>query len=180
MKKIFLALFVLLLFLASNIEARGLYWEKMTVDLYIMENSDLRVSEEMEYVFTGAWNGGQRSIDLSKVDDISDIQIWEGDKPYVQSPSLNKYEYNVDFSNKYLPDIKWRSRNVNEPPYDATHQTFTLKYTIKGAFGYFQKYDELYWKAIFEDRDGEDGTGNVNNALVRLHFPVKVKPAIGK
>jgi uncharacterized membrane protein YgcG len=61
--------------------------------------------------------------------------------------------------------LRWRSRRANDPPYRRAKVRFTLQYTLHGAVWRYWRVDELYWKAIFEDREGSVRRGR---CLVKL------------
>ena len=167
MKKILFLIIILSLLMAIPSFARTMYWEQMDVKIFINKDSSVNVEEKQEYVFTGAWNGGLRSVRLKGLDAISNIEVWEGELKY-KAGNLDKYGYET-YRESGDQVIKWRSRNPDEPEYADTHKTFTIKYKLTGAINYGKKFDEFYWKAVFEDREWI-----VNNAIVRVYLPEKV------
>ncbi|MDD4179917.1 MAG: DUF2207 domain-containing protein, partial [Candidatus Margulisbacteria bacterium] len=169
MKKIFAVAVLLPLLLLTAAGAKSLYWERIDVDIYINQDSSVDVTEKQAYVFTGDYNGGYREIKLSGFDSLSDIRVAEGEVEY-QRGNLDKYHFTVT-GGRGTKMIKWRSRWPDEPPYDQTPKTFTINYKIHGLITYQKDFDELYWKAIFEERESM-----VNRATVRLHFPAPVDP----
>lgn len=146
---------------------RSLNWERIDVEIEILQSGSLKIAEQLEYVFEGPWRGGYRILSLNGLDSISDIEVWEGDRPY-QSEGLSKYQYLVTKGSKGL-EVKWRCRDDDEAPFSKTHKVFLLKYQAKGALNHYRDHDELHWKAIFEDRDEDVRRGRV---LVRLPVPV--------
>ncbi|MDD4179955.1 MAG: DUF2207 domain-containing protein, partial [Candidatus Margulisbacteria bacterium] len=169
-KKIFLLVLLTgLIFLGGAASARSLYWDKIAVDLTLNRDSSVDIVETQTYIFDGAYNGGYRDIKFKGFDSISNIELYEGDIKY-QAGSLDKYHYTVGNENG-ARRIKWRSRDVDEPEYSQTSKTFTIKYRVNGLIDHQKGFDELYWKAIFEDREG-----NVNKAEAVLHLPSPVEP----
>ena len=165
-----LAIISWLLVVPSLAASRSLYWDSIQADIYINDDSSLSVVEKLDYVFTGEWNGGYRSINLKGLDEISNVELWEEKLQYVEG-DLEKYHFTAERADGKLV-IKWRSRNVDEPPYQDTRKTFILRYRVLGAINYLDGNDELYWKAIFEERDGV-----VKQGRAMVHFPIKVDPA---
>lgn len=152
---------------------RSLYWDSIQADIYINDDSSLSVVEKLDYVFTGEWNGGYRSINLKGLDEISNVEVWEEKLQYLEG-SLDKYHFTAVKKDGRL-EIKWRSRSpgrLDEPLYQDTRKTFILRYRVEGAINYLDGNDELYWKAIFEERDGV-----VKQGRAIVHFPIKVDPA---
>ena len=163
----FLCLFFFLILGINAASARSLYWERIDVDLFINPDSSVDVVEDQEYVFTGAWNGGYRDIKIKGFGSISNVELWEKDVQYEEG-SLDKYHFTLSNWGRDKR-VKWRSRWPDEPEYNNTHKTFTLRYKVHDLISYHEKYDEVYWKAIFEERDGV-----VKNARVKVHFPQEV------
>jgi uncharacterized membrane protein YgcG len=148
-------------------QERTLYWEKIDVQIEILKDGSLEVGENLEYVFDGAWRGGVRTLALKGLDSISDIRLWEGDLPY-RPGGLSKYQYQVSKGRKGV-EVRWRCRNDDEPPFAHAHKTFLLRYHVKGALHHYRNFDQLHWKAIFEDRDGV-----VRQGRATVHLPVPV------
>lgn len=146
---------------------RSLYWDAIQTDIYLNEDSSFNVIERLEYVFNGEWNGGFRSISFKGLDNISAVELWEDKLQYIEG-SLDKYHFTAGKNNGRM-EIKWRSRKVDEPPYQNARKTFVLKYRVDGALNYLDGHDELYWKAIFEEREGV-----VKQARAVIHLPQDV------
>jgi predicted membrane protein DUF2207 len=162
-----IGLFLLLLTIFFGLNpawAKSLSWDKITVDIYINHDSTVSVLERLTYVFNGSWNGGYRDIRIKGFDSLAVISLSEGKTNYEQG-SLDKHHFKVG-NYDGAKRIKWRSRWANEPEYKNSKTTFALKYKVYGLLSYHKNYDEIYWKAIFEDREGV-----VKSAQVKLHFP---------
>ncbi|MCD6351164.1 MAG: DUF2207 domain-containing protein, partial [Armatimonadetes bacterium] len=161
-----LGLFVLV----STAAARELYWERVDVKIEILPSGDLDVTEVQEYVFDGAWNGGFRDLYLSGCDGYRDIKVFEGDQEYRFGSVAEKGGFIIERHGRTLR-VKWRSRNVDDPPYENQHVTFTLRYKAIGAVDYKGAKDELYWKPIFPDRDSA-----IKHATVTVVLPAAFQP----
>jgi len=159
---IFLCLFGVM---AGVAEARSLYWDKIGVEIFVERDGSFKVIEELHYIFDGAWNGGIRNINTDKLNEIEFLELWEGDKQYQRGDIENVGAYETYNSGSDFV-IKWRSRLPGDPPYAATPKTFKLVYVVKGGLNYSSDYDELYWQAIFSDRDGV-----VKRGEVTVHLP---------
>lgn len=169
MKKRVLLLLCLFLF-SLPASARTLYWERIDVEMHVNPDSTVDISEKQEYVFTGAWNGGYRDIRKKGIEGIKDIEVWEGARQYERGSLDDKYSFAVSESANNV-NIKWRSRLPSEPEYENTHKTFTINYKVLGLIDAVSKQqDELYWKAIFEEREDV-----VKHATVKLVFPDEIE-----
>jgi len=147
---------------------RSLYWERIEVEIEVLKDGSLAIAERLEYVFDGAWRGGYRVLSLDKLDSISDLEMGEGEQRY-QAGGLAKYQYQLSKVKKGL-EVKWRCRDDDEPPFSNARKTFWLRYRVQGGLNYRRDFDELRWKAIFEDRDAI-----VRHGRVRVHLPAPVE-----
>ena len=177
MKKLTITCIVVFLIFGVGVSGfarhRSLYWDRIDVEIIILPDGNIDVTETQEYVFNGAWNGGLRKIDISRIDGITNISLAEPGIPYKRGPINKKYHYAVSKKLNSV-EIKWRSRLPREAPYSNTHKTFILKYRALGAVRFHRKYDELYWKAIFEERAS---IVRYARAVVRFPESVKITPA---
>ncbi|MCP4709507.1 MAG: DUF2207 domain-containing protein, partial [Planctomycetes bacterium] len=64
--------------------------------------------------------------------------------------------------------LKWRSRDVNEPPYKNEQVAFKIRYRVYGAIGQYPQRDVLYWKPLFNDRQYVIGSSKV---ILRIPEP---------
>ncbi|MDH7500401.1 MAG: DUF2207 domain-containing protein [candidate division NC10 bacterium] len=148
--------------------SRSLYWERIDVQIDIQKDGSLAVMENLRYVFDGPWRGGYRVLSRRGLDSLLGFEVWEGDRPY-QAGGLGKYQYLVSRVRGGW-EVKWRCRNDDEPPFAQTRKDFSLRYRVRGALNHHRDLDELYWKAIFEDRDGI-----VKKARVLVRLPERVE-----
>jgi hypothetical protein len=149
-------------------QERTLYWDRIDVEIQIEKDGSLAVAESLGYVFDGAWRGGYRTLSWKGLDSISDIELSEEGRPY-QPGGLDKYQYQVR-KVRGGGEVRWRCRNDDEPPFEHTRKTFLLRYRVHGALNARKEWDELYWKAIFENRDEIVKHARV---IVRLPGPVE-------
>ncbi|MEO1350312.1 MAG: DUF2207 domain-containing protein [Cyanobacteria bacterium J06635_15] len=131
------------------------HWEFINVDLDVQSNGDMLVTETQKYVFTSPHtNQRYRYIPLDKVDDIKDVEVFEGET------QLNEA---VGRENNQLW-VSWQ-HELNAPE----DHTFTLKYRVVGGLQVDPQTTQIYWKAIFPDRSAP-----IEAAKVRVHFPEAV------
>ena len=89
-----LALFLLtalLLAPAAEAQSKQFYWERFDVDVEVLENGDLIVTENQTLSFSGApFTAGFRSIPVDRNgnnDGIDGVEVIEGDRVYEQNSS---------------------------------------------------------------------------------------------
>lgn len=129
------------------------YWNYINVDLDVQTNGDILVTESQEYNFTADYkNQRYRYIPLDKVDEISDVTVQENGKMIPRETGTK--------ADRFLM-IKWQHQ-LKAP---EAH-TFTLKYRVIGGLQVKDRSTQVYWKAIFGNRQAP-----VQKANVRVHLP---------
>ena len=171
MKKSLLSILFFLI-LNSFLYSKSLYWERIDVDVNVLEDGSLDMTEIQEYVFDGDWNGGMRNLRINDCDNIKFLGIEEttGNEIilYTEGNISKLYCYQITKKLGQL-EIKWRCRRTSDPPFQNTHKTFKLHYLVIGAIRPHKDFDEIYWKTVFEDRQDI-----VKNATTTVRFPERV------
>ena len=157
-----LALLLLLLTAgAASAQSKTLYWQRLDVDITVNEDGTFRVEETQEIVFTsGTFTYGYRDVDMRYLDDISDVEVREGNRVYQRSDSGAPYTFSTSIQGRYFR-IKWHFPETG----DSTH-TYTIAYTVHGGLRYYDEGDQVWWKAVFPDRSFP-----VNSSRVTVHLP---------
>src|SRR4030042_6369420 len=81
----------------SNFQAlaaadRVYHYESINVDIKILENSDLQISETQAFVFTsGDFHYGFRCIPTDRLELIDNVEVWEGDRQYPLNPLAKEW-----------------------------------------------------------------------------------------
>ena len=128
------------------------YWDTIDVELDVRDNGDMLVTETQKYVFNREHpNERYRYIPLNKVDKITDVTVSENNQII---PSQ------VGKKNNQLW-IKWK-HELNPP---ESH-TFVIKYRVVGGLPINSHRAQVYWKAIFSDRQSP-----IQNASVTVRLP---------
>ena len=127
------------------------YWESIDVLIDVQENGDMLVTETQTYVFTGRHNNQRyRYIPLDRVDGIDDITV-----------SLDGRNLSVDTAVE--GDQRWiRWTHPLNPPETLT---FVLRYRVRGGLHLDKSGDQVYWKALFKEREAEIRSGSVTVRL---------------
>jgi len=171
-KEKLLGLFVitaLFLGLAGVVQAQDktYVWDRLDVDITVLENSDIRVVETQQFTYTsGEFHYGYREIPTDRLEGIAEVEVWEGERPY-QPGHGGDYTYETFYNDDGDFTIKWYYPGYR----DSTH-TYTIKYTVKGGLRFYEGGDQVYWKAVFPDRDVP-----VLASVVTVHLPAAFDPA---
>ena len=135
---------------------KQLTWERLDVDLTVQPNGDLRVIETNVISFTaGRFSFGYRDINQSRLTDISDISAVD------QSGTPMRLETSVSETGDY------RIKYYLNTPAERERRTVKLAYTVSGATRYYPEGDQIYWAAVFAQRNGFP----VMHSTVTLHLP---------
>ena len=134
------------------------HWDYIYVDIAVRPNGDMEIVETQRYVFTrGSFSFAYREIPLDRVESIDDVWVEEDGQRY--GPGQLKTQYLRDDLR-----ITWyypQTRNAA--------RTFRIHYVVHGGLRIYDGGDQLWWKAIFKDRDFA-----VNSARVTVRLPASV------
>ena len=172
LKKFSLGLFFLVFFTLLSLEAgsyylcqaaleKSYYYHSIEVDIQINQDSTFEVTEKQTYNLKGDFGYFYRDVELKDLDHISDIEVFD-----TQGEKLNKNEYKVSYKGNRV-SIQW---DFPRRVFDNESKSWTIKYKVYGGLGFYEKWDELYWNAIFEDREVE-----VRQAEVVVRLPEEVE-----
>jgi hypothetical protein len=167
-KRQLLPLVIALLVLATLSQAvqaqdKQYYWDALDVDITVLPNSDIRVVETQKYVFTrGSLHFAYRQIPMDRVESITDITVSEQGtqyRPGSEDPAtFTTSREDGDFR------ITWYY------PYTSNAtRTFTIAYTVKGGLRFYDGGDQLWWKAVFSERDF-----TVRSSQITVHLPAGI------
>lgn len=161
--------FVLLLLLGTPLQAqRVLHWRDVRVDATLGEDGTLRVVETQTMVFTGDWNGGERTFNqrprqrfrfegMRRIDSTGLAHVMsEGDLAYVD---------NYGFTGSRT--LRWRSRLPSDPLFMNTAITYELTYSYSNIL----VPDGENW-ILDHDFGFADRSGIIENFSVRLLEPL--------
>lgn len=118
----------------ASSQDRSLYWKELAVRARLDAQGTLHVEERQTMVFTGDWNGGERTFNLRmgerlKLRGVSRIDPDTGAaKPLGEGDLSRVNQYDWEDSST----LRWRSRQPSDPPFENTAITYVLDYTISG------------------------------------------------
>jgi hypothetical protein len=141
--------------LAGIAEARSLHWRNFEVEARLEESGRLRVIERQAMVFTGDWNGGERSfrVPAGQGIDLHGVRRIDGPMGSVdlQRGDLDEVDH-YDWHSGHT--LRWRSRAAGDPLFDDSVLVYEIEYSL---FGVLQEESGTYWldhDFAFPDRAG--------------------------
>jgi len=142
------------------------YLDFLDVDITVLSNSDMRITETQKYVFrSGTFRYGYRWIPLEKVDSIDSIAVYEDGRAYVRRRSSEGT--NTDDSHTFTTWTEGNRLWIGwwYPETTGGSRTFEVVYVVHGGLRLYEEGDQLYWQAVFRDRDGPVGSARVTVRL---------------
>lgn len=160
---LFLLLFIGLFLTLQTADAAGFYYyEDIKIKININKDSTFDVSENQTYFLDGNFGYFNRDIALKDLDRISDIQVIDSDGNIVTNPDI-QYKGNS-------LHVQW---NFERRDFIQEFKSWTIKYKAHGGLGFYKDHDEIYWNAIFPDRDVM-----INKTNISVSLPEKIQENI--
>jgi len=150
-----LLVIVLCLFWFGVAEARTYYYDSIEVDIRVNSDSTFDVVEKMTYNLNGDFGYFYRDVELKDLDHLSNIEVFDDNGNEID-------DYDSSYNGNRL-HIQW---NFPRRTYNNELKSWTVKYKVHGGLGFFDDYDEIYWNAIFHDREYE-----VKQAEINVYLP---------
>lgn len=160
MKRNYPYFFVLLVFLSigflnfNKVESQNIqkqYWyDNITTNIRINKDTTFDVEERQTYSYVGEYHKGSRSIPLNKIDNISDIEVIDGETGIFliySNKSLDKTDPNNWGKFNYYKKNNFQNIEWYYNLKDTSH-TWIIRYKVHGGIGFFKDYDELYWNIL--------------------------------
>ncbi len=160
MKKLllFLTLALTLLPFPSLAAEKSWHISNWQTNIQVNKDSSINVTDVVTFDFVGSFSFVTRTIDHQKFKDLTQYSVIdEKGKEVASNADLTFDSGNNQFTNT----IYFSAENEQ--------RTFTFKYTITGALGYFEDHDELYWNILPSNRDVAIDRATV---AVKLHKKV--------
>lgn len=137
---------------------KSLEWQRLDVDITVLQSGDLRVVERNVVRFTsGTFSFGYRDIQQERITGISDLSVTEG----AETGEPMRFETTTTDSGDFRIKYYFNTPARNEV------RTFTLAYTVSGAVRYYEGGDQVWWSAIYADRSGFP----VKQSVVTVNLP---------
>lgn len=130
----------------ASAQSQSLYWDRYDVDIEVLENGDLRVTETQTITFTsGVFREGYAEISKYNTDRITDITVSENGEAYTgysTSCCLDDQEFAIEHYDDYVAVVWNMGRTQDET------RTFELAYTVEGTIRRYAEGNEFQWNAI--------------------------------
>ena len=136
---------------------RRLDWDELAVEARLADDARLHVTERHTIVFTGDWNGAERTfrLDPGQTLTLHRVQRYgpaQGDLAVLSQGSLGE----VDRFNWVEPGrLRWRSRLPSDPPFNQTRIVYVIRYTLAGIIERTLTGYRLDHDFAFGDRPGD-------------------------
>jgi hypothetical protein len=133
---------------------RELHWDALFVTAHLDASGALSVIEDQTIVFTGDWNGGERTFNIRPPQKLSfeGMSRWGGGwRPMQESSGLRGID---DFAFTDAKTLRWRSRLPNDPPFDHTPMRYQLRYRLSRILLQDAETYTLDHDFAFPKRDG--------------------------
>jgi predicted phage tail protein len=152
-------------------------FDSFHVDINILSNSDMEITETQKYSFLeGTFHYGYRWIPLDEVGSIDTIQVYEDGRPYVRNPAVRRWIDNYQQTGEspagdYYAYYTWTEDDKLwigwwYPETKGGSRVFEISYVVHGGLWLHSEGDQLYWRAVFGDRDTA-----ISRATVTVRFP---------
>ncbi|MBC7225481.1 MAG: DUF2207 domain-containing protein, partial [Anaerolineae bacterium] len=162
------ALIALAGFGTAHAQSKTFFWRRFDVDIWVLENGDLRIREVQEIEFTsGSFSFGYRYVPMDRLERITDVAISEPGQVYTRGTGPHQFQTYIEDGKFY---IRWFF-----PPAQDEARTFTLEYTVQGALRIYEGGDQVWWKAVYADRDFSVLASQVTVHLPKAFGPEEVK-----
>ena len=134
-RKLFAAAAVASAIASAPASARELHWRSLDVRARLEADGTLAVAETQAMVFTGDWNGGERSFNIRagqelELDRIVRIDPATGEERELRQGDLGSVDH-WDWGSS--SSVRWRSRLPSDPEFDSTRIDYRIEYRLTGA-----------------------------------------------
>jgi len=140
--------------------ARSLEFRGFDVDVRVLPDASITVTERLTVQFNGSWNGIYRSIPVQYRTPQGfnfDLRVHVVGATDEDGEPL---KYEVERERHYRKIKMW------VPGANDAMRTILLHYKVDNALGYFEDHDELYWNVT-----GDEWDFPVGNATARVTLP---------
>jgi hypothetical protein len=154
---------------------RELHWDRLDVEARLDRTGRLHVTETQTLVFTGYWNGGERTFDIRRGQSLSFIGISRvsggGVLDLKEDRTLSRVD---DYAWTDARTLRWRSRLLTDPPFNRTAMTYVLRYQLSRVLVRHGDDYRLDHDFAFPDR-----AGTIDRFNLRLTLDSAWQPLTG-
>jgi uncharacterized membrane protein YgcG len=150
------ALLFLVAFASVPARARELHWDSLSVKARLEADGRLQVEERQVMVFTGDWNGGERTFNIRPRQELAFGGMWRVDAESGAEIPMQQGSLDVVDGWELIgrDRVRWRARNAADPQFDNTKITYVLRYALSNVL---LREDDRYvldHDFAFSDREG--------------------------
>lgn len=113
---------------------RELHWDTLAVDARLDTGGVLHVTEVHTMVFTGDWNGGERTFNLRSRQGLKPVSVERVDASggrHALTPDDDLDDVD-DYSWQDARTLRWRSRLPSDQPFSNARLTYAITYELSG------------------------------------------------
>lgn len=144
-----------------------LYIKDWIVDAYLMENGDLKISEDITFEFNNKYNGVYRDIVLDKTSGVENFNIQEvSSNNATFNYSQVKEAKNGDTGVYTLAEKNSKIQLKIYSPSKNEIKTFRISYLVKDVAIKYKDCGELYYKFL-----GKENKTFIGNFTVNINLP---------
>lgn len=141
-------------------QARSLYWESYDVTIDLREDGTYAVTEDQVITFvSGTFREGFAVIPLARIENISNIQVFEDGQPYTRGYG-DPGTFSATMFGGEVEILWWFTPASNE------RRQFTISYDVAGNLRVYGEREQIWWRAI-----DTDFAADVENASVTINLP---------
>ena len=176
MKKLFITLSLLLSFTVAQGKSYKIL--ETSIASNILKEGIVEIEETRVFSFKGKYSFVYRDIRKKGYDQLYDIQVFEGEKPYLNTEKEEAGNFRIESRDNYYR-IYWYHSSVSE------EKTFTLKYKLKNPFTIGKTDAQFRWVYLddkFDKRPGQlsliqkfDGDIDTNTLYYSVEQPMRSK-----
>jgi hypothetical protein len=155
-------------------------YDFLNVDIRVLENTDMLVTETQSYTFGSAPSTyGYRWLPVSAVNSIDGVAVYEGTRRYAQDPAVRDWVSDPEatptdnvhaFTSWTDGDKLWIAWWYPETA--SASRTFQIRYSVHGGLDTRGEQGQIAWRAVFRNR-----TAAIGSSRVAVHLPNSVAPA---
>jgi uncharacterized membrane protein len=150
-KKIIIYLFLSITLLQA--ESKSYKILSTTIESNILKDGIVEIQETRVFSFKGTYSFVYKDIRKKGYDQLYDIQVFEGDKPYLNTEIEEDGNFRIESRDKYYR-IYWYHSSKDE------EKTFTLRYKLKNPFTVGKTDAQFHW--VYLDRKFDKRPGRLN------------------
>ena len=129
-------------------EEKSIVWDRFDVDITVNANGTFDVAEHQAIRFVdGTFTFGYRNIPKQNLSQLTNWSVTDASGNIYSQAAGGKEPYTFvvdDQGNEYV--VRWYFPQTDTP------ETYTLNYTVNDGLRYYPEGDQLWWKAVYGDR----------------------------